>query len=100
MAARRDLTASRNLRVPAERAERAKSRDPGRHIVSIPFLHWVPGLAALARDTQGFDPVRLLLVRHTGRDVIELLAAGCRHDHRATNVDPVITDAGVRLEGE
>src|ERR1700731_1306971 len=47
-----------------------------------------------------YRPARLLLVRHRRRDVIELLAAGRGHDHRAADIDPVRADAGVGLEGE
>ena len=42
----------------------------------------------------------LLLVRHRRRDVIELLASGRGHDHRAADIDPVRADAGIGLEGE
>src|ERR1700683_740050 len=41
-----------------------------------------------------------LLVRHAGRDVIELFADGRRYDHCAADVDPMVADAGVGLEGK
>src|SRR5436190_6810330 len=54
----------------------------------------------LARSTPAPRERRLLLVGYARGDVVELLAAGHGHDHGAADIDPMVADAGVRLEGE
>jgi hypothetical protein len=55
----------------------------------------------LDRDQLCFDrneDGRLLLVGHARREVIELLATGRGDDDGAADVDPMVADAGIRLE--